>query len=227
MKLHFRLPLLLVALFTIVLFAGCGGKNGDEISSGPFQGGIVPVRITRSSGIQDGIFAYAGGGSVTGGWIEHPEGTKLLNSDFVPDNIKMWYQITLYKNRGSFQNGDYYLKYAQGGETKGLTFSGLSWTVLHESWNNRPPTYEYFDRQLRVSFSQIPASGQIKYYIRLIDPSMNYVIYESYAQTNTIEINEIISPRNDECELHLIADVYENDVFKSRYIHLFTDVYLN
>lgn len=219
--------LLVVSFFTVFFIAGCGGKNGGAISDGPFQGGIIPVRISRSSGIQDGIFGYAGGNGVTGGWIEHPEGSKLLNSEFVPDNIKMWYQITLYKNRGSFQNGDYYLKYTRGGETSGLACPALSWTTLQETWNNRPPAYEYYDRQLRVSFVQIPSSGQVKYYIRLVDPSMNYVIYESYAQTNTIEINEVISPRTNPCELHLMADVYENGVLKSRYIHLFTDVSLN
>jgi len=227
MKRHFAFLGIIIPCILALFCAGCGGKNGDAISSGPFKGGIVPVRITRSSGMSDAIFGYAGGDGVSGGWIEHPEGSKLLHSDFIIDNINMWYQITLSKNVGSFVNGDYYLKYTQGGETKTLAFQNLSWTMLQRTWYDNVPRYEYRDRQLIVSFTQIPASGQVKYYIRLLDPSMNYVIYEGYPQTNTVEINEVISQRNDVCELHLMADVYENDVLKSRYIHLFTNVELN
>jgi len=230
MKRHVLLLILVLSCMTLPFAAGCGGKSGEAISDGPFRGGIVPVRITRSSGMQDGIFGYAGGSGVTGGWIEHPEGTKILHSDFIIDNINMWYQATLSDNPGSFLNGDYYLKYTtSAGETKGIAFPGLSWTILQRTWNDRPPTWEYesASRMLRISLNQLPVSGKVRYYIRISMEGTNYVFFESIPQENAVQLNEYVSPRTEECEMQVVGDVYENDVLKSRYIHLFTNVSLN
>ncbi|HEY9070662.1 MAG TPA: hypothetical protein VIV61_10435 [Candidatus Ozemobacteraceae bacterium] len=233
MKRHVLLLILVLSCMTLPFAAGCGGKSGEAISDGPFRGGIVPVRITRSSGMQDGIFGYAGGSGVTGGWIEHPEGTKLLNSDFFIDNLKSWYQTTLYKNWNSFGSGDYYLKYTIGGETKTLLCPNLSWTLLRTTWNDSPPNYSYDSNSniISVFFKQISSSGKVKYYIRLSREGTNYVLYESTPQENAIQLSEYLiglsNTPTDEYEMQVFGDVYENDVLKSRYIHLFTNVSLN
>ncbi len=233
MKRHVLLLILMLSCMTLPFAAGCGGKNGEAISDGPFRAGIVPVRITRSSGMQDGIFGYAGGSGVTGGWIERPEGTKLLNSDLYFDAPKNQYQTTLYKNQNSFVSGDYFLKYTLGGETKSIPYPGLSWTLLHTTWNDHPPRYDYdaSSHMLRIIFDQILSTGKVKYYMRLSREGTNFILYESIPQENTVQLNEIVSYGSssypEEYEIQLFADVYENDVLKNRYIHLFTNVTLN
>ncbi|HNW35389.1 MAG TPA: hypothetical protein PKM25_10690, partial [Candidatus Ozemobacteraceae bacterium] len=218
-----KLLLAVMALFLLVPVCGCGGKGSGSISTGPFKGGIVPVRINQEgANNRDALFAFVGGDGVSGGWVENAQGNKILDSDLRWDNLNARYEITFFGSSGSFAQGNYTLKYTQGGETKALLVENLSWTLL----TNFPPTprLEYDGRDATIYFNQLTGSD-VKYYIRLVDMASNYVIYQGIPTSYSAVIRESLSPRTGRWEIHLIGDSYENGVMKSRNIQVFPDVF--
>lgn len=210
-------------LLSVIVVSGCGGNGGGSASTGPFRGGIVPVRITQEgANDRDGMFAYAGGDGVTGGWIENAQGKRI--SDMMQMNYFInRYETTLIGRYSSFVGGNYTLKYIQNGETAGLSFDNISWTLLNNF--SGTPWYTYDGRQVTIHFQPLPG-GDVKYFMRLLNSSNNFVSRESLATPYSGSIQESITPETGSWwEIHLIADTYENGVLKKRNIHIFPDVF--
>jgi len=223
MKLIHRILVAVLALFLLPPLCGCGGKGDSSVSTGPFKGGIVPVRISQEgANNRDGLFAFVSGDGVTGAWVENAQGTKILDSTLQWDNLNSRYEITLYGSTGSFNQGNYTLKYTQGGETKSLLVENLSWTLL----TNFPPTprLEYDGRNAEIIFNQLTGSD-VKYYIRLVDMMSNFVYYQGIPTSYSAVIRESLSPRTGRWEIQLIGDSSEGGILKSRNIHVFPDVF--
>ncbi len=214
---------LIFVLVSVVAASGCGGNGGGSASTGPFRGGIVPVRITQEgANDRDGMFAYAGGDGVTGGWIENAQGTRISDTLRL-NNYLMRYETTLVGGLNSFNIGNYTLKYTRNGETNALLVENLSWTLSNNF--SGTPRLEYDGQQAAIYYDPLPGVGVVKYFMRLLDSSSNFVYYESIPNTYSGSIRESISPRSGRWEIHLIADTYENDVLKRRNIHVFPDVF--
>lgn len=218
-----RYFLFIVFFVSVIAVSGCGGNGGGSASTGPFSGGIVPVRITQEgANDRDGLFAYAGGDGVTGGWVENAQGTRISDTLRL-NNYLMRYETTLVGGLNSFNIGNYILNYTRSGETNELTVENLSWTLLSNF--SGTPWLEYDGQQATINFDPLPGGGVVKYFMRLLDSSSNIVYDESIANTYSGSIRESISPRTGRWEIHLIADTYENGVLKQRNIHVFPDVF--
>jgi len=214
---------MIFVLMSFIVVSGCGGNGGDSGSTGPFSGGIVPVRITQEGARdRDGIFAYAGGDGVTGGWVETAQGTRI-SEPFRMNYFIMRYETTLIGNTIlSFAN-NYILKYIQNGETYSLTVESIPWTLMRNF--SGTPWLVYDGKQsVDIHFEPLPGAD-VRYFMRLLDSSTNTIVKESLANPYSGSIIESISPQTGRWEIHLIADTYENGVLKRRNIHVFPDVF--
>ncbi|MBF0406745.1 MAG: hypothetical protein HQM10_05305 [Candidatus Riflebacteria bacterium] len=217
MRIYFHnisLMLGIIMVSTVLFITGCGGSASGTgaVNYSEIQAYLIPVQVYESGAeTLDGIYAFAGGPAVTGGWIEDNPGSMIQGSGLEEQIMLGGYERIIFSDQYSLSSKKYYLKYVTGGETRELE-NNINWAVIPKfpnrpilQWNaesrvlsitsepvNMASTYQFEIRSESGRVLQQISVSNPNTYLTVQIPGTYHIVFSAIKKENEIPVSKSI-----------------------------------